>query len=332
MKDILNHFPLKKYGAITLLILFPIFSLFYYLAYFPSLATNNVFMIQCDSASENSNNSLFVNSSSHGVINISFSVPRFVSNNSEINVSVINLSSARIENLKITLTPDVVFFRQKPSSITFEQVNIEQLNSEATNNEKIKLLAYGIQDGKLILVRNIQIEFNNNIATCDMNDLESNKFEIATYNQFYAWLLATLESIPIAVSAILFLSTISCSIVEDENQDFPPTSQIGRYYIARIFFRASVLLALFFIILYWATGSLINIWESNYVPYIGALIIYILISLAATRNLSRLIKIKPKVKIVINGSGKEKEIEVLDSQSKFNLENFFSEISKTKKR
>jgi hypothetical protein len=333
MKDILEHFPLKKYGAIALLFLLPVFSLFYYFAYFPFLATNNTFEIQCDNTNGNSNNSLFVNSSTNGVITSIFSVPRYISNNSEINVSIRNISSASVENLKITLTPDILrFSRHRPSNITFEQISIELLVSEATDNKKIKLTAYGMQDGDPVIIRNIQIEFNGNIAKCKTNDLNNNEYELAIYNQLYAWILGTLESIPVVISVLLFLSTISCSIIEDENQDFPATSQMGRYYIARIFFRASIILATFFILLYWTTGSLVNIWSSSYMPYIGTLIIYIFVSQIAITNLSRLIKIKPKVKIIVNGSGKEKEIEVLENQSKFSLEKFLDELPKIKKR
>jgi hypothetical protein len=172
------------------------------------------------------------------------------------------------------------------------------------------------------------------ITNCD--DMYREKAKMI-YDPFYASINSILQNIFMALSMIFILSVIVCSICEDDNQDFHPLSQIGKYSIIRVAFRALIVLGLFFVLLYILTIFLFDIWspyyslDSGITTHIIRLISFILVSIILNNIFTRLIKIKPKARIVVNGMGKEKDIEILNSQVEFNLKEFWAKISKTKK-
>lgn len=308
LNAILEHYPIKKYGTIALLFVFPIVASYYYFAYYPFLETNQTVEVNCGST-----------------IDLSISTPIFVANETEINIVATNESSEDIENIKIIILPDINT-QQRITSIKFETVSIDSLRAGSNESKISKLTIYGMQDDSYIRIKDIYVVLNNQTLLCS----RVNNPRI-TYNQLGSWALSVIRNFLVATAVLLFLSAISCLIFEDDNQDFHPTSRLGTYYIVRIFFRASYPLAAFFIALHWITSDLLGIWQINYVPNVVALMVYILVSLAAIKSLTRLIRVKPKTRIIINGSGKEKEVEIIEQSTEFNLREFFAQISKTKK-
>lgn len=312
MKNIFDFFYLKldRYGIIALLFVFPIFAFYYYFAYFPFLTpaqtyTTKPFYFAAEKAAEK-----------YLGISISFSIPKFVSDESYINIVVANNTSENIDNLKITLLPNIIE-GLRSSSITIETANIDQVRAHSSVSKEVKLTTLGLQDGDQIELLYIEDEYEGEINRSGLECC----FPPITYHRFIAWIISLLGNMQIALSVIFFLSAISCSILGEDNQDFHPSSRIGKYFIARTFFRATIPLALFFVALDWWTGTL-RIWSSNYLTHMVIFFIFIYISLIGIGTLTKLIEIRPKTKIIIDSEGTTKEIEILNGQNKFILQKF----------
>jgi hypothetical protein len=69
---------------------------------------------------------------------------------------------------------------------------------------------------------------------------------------------------------------------------------------------------------------------NNFHPILVLSLLFV-VSFSGNGFFTILISKKPKAKIIINGNGKEKEIEIIKPSDEFNIVQFWDEISKNKK-
>ena len=300
MRDVLKYFPLKRYGAIALIFVFLVFSSFYYLFYFPSLNILQSFGTHWPG------------------VPIRFIVPKYITNGSELKI-VVNASTDEVE-IEIRTMLGACSSGQNFSGNTVNTIAVH-LNSGEVGERGFPITVYGLQDRSRMCIA---------ISCHNSNTLRRYYFSVV-YSPFYAWIISVLTSIPTTLSLIFVGSVVICSIAEDDRQDFHPMSQIGRYYIARIFFRASTVLSLIFIALYVFS---VQLGIVSYRAFTGMALSFVLLffSWVFIKVTTRLIDEKPKATIIIDGRGTQKELEVFNSSKNFNMKGFWSKVENEKRK
>lgn len=316
MKDFLEYFPLKRYGAIAILLVFPLFSLYYLISYKPSINTVRIYQYQCQEQG----------------IAIFIETPRYIANNSEIKVDIQNYSEQILSDIRIIVTAKGISQRLAANPrIYFDEININQLNGNGVISQTTRASIYDMQNGEYAEIYWLAEQKGNKFNCMDYRD---EKLE-TTYNEMYAWLIGVLTNTSIALSFIFFFSVISCSITQDDSQDFHPSTRLGKYHIARVAFRASVLLTVLFALLQVLSMLVLDIgvppyYFNNFHPILVLSFLF-LISFLGNKFFTILISKKPKAKIIIDGKGKEKEVEIIKPTDEFNIAQFWVDISKKKK-
>jgi hypothetical protein len=320
VNNILEYFPIKRYGAIALLVVFPIFALYYYFVVSPSLYKyGNSFILSCDEPN----------------LSLTFSTPKYISSTGDMNLVITNQSSQPITDIKIStklLTSNLSNYALSLSKplILAEDVNISELGAGKSENKSIPISTYGVASGTLIKVDDIVVNYEKGIAYKCGEIYRSNS--IITFNQALAWLLLVLQNIPVVFSSIFAISAISCSVNEDDTQDFHPSSRIGKYYIGRVICKALTPVVIFYIL--GCTGIfLAEIGGSSDVIAFEIISLGILIFLCFffEKLLTKLIVAKPKAVIIVDATGKEKEVEIIVPNLEFNKKEFEKIISRQSK-
>ena len=301
MRDVLEYFALKRYGSIALLFVFTIFSLYYLLVFAPSIESNRRISFTCQNP----------------LLSLTVSMPVYVANNSSLEIEVQNGSPVSLKNFKIigeAQGKNTNF----DSRLFVDDINIESLRGNEVVSRKSRISAFNVPKGTLVFMRFYE-DYQGQITVCSGYA----NVPVTTYHEFYASVLSWVKDSSLMLSLIFFASVLSCSIVQDDRQDFHPLSRLGRLYIARVVARASVVLTVLFIGLQILTNAFLGIGLSLYYGNAyGILLIFLIFWTLLSSVLTRAIALKPKAKIVIKSQGEEKEVEIIGVHTKFRLKDF----------
>ncbi len=317
MREILTLFPLKKRSAIVATLVFGLAFAVYYFVYYPVFVkSDNEFVYRCCYDDNNGN--------ADCAIVMQVSVPLFLTNGSKVDFYIENLSafSGSLSLTPIIHAPTTRYDTNFSWSFQPNSISVEQLKSNGSVIESLEVRAIGdareIAEAEIVeIVGSFQ---NRDIECYTYSDNE--RLRHSYYRPLYGEMLNIAKNLPFVAWMMMFIVVGLCSFFDKGTQEFPLHSKLGRYLAMVLFFKVSGGMVLFLGCVSLAGWLLLKYWVGGYTMLVS-LALYFLVSQIMRKSLLRAIDLVPTAKIVVDGSGREKDVEILSGQIKRTLKETF---------